>query len=396
MQLSRQANNAWERYLTGLEEIRHEIYGAVSAASPAGQREAHYLFHQAQAAAFQMAIAPRSGYPGFHTYFDPMFYTWAGLVPDFYYRSALKLDGARTYRIRGHRGTTRMLLLQVESGFWPDAPERMRTLGNYDIDALKVEPDGTFEIVVSATPHEGNWFPLDPQSRSNCILVREAFYDWEHEGATELSIELADGLPSGPWVEDEATYAERLDDALRCMRYPVRYFSGSITDNVVKAVGYHAFHAPTFGGGASSAATYNIAAYDLAPDEALIIESEIPDPKYWGVMLTDGWTQTVDYVFHQSSLNGHQARLDSDGKFRAVVSQRDPMVPNWLDPVDSLRGQVQVRWYYAQRAATPIARKVRFDEIRDYLPADTPSVGPDARAAALSVRRRAVHARYHR
>lgn len=387
---------AWAKYQLELQAIRHEIYAAASAQTPAGQLEAHYLFHQAQAAAFQMAIAPRSGYPGFHTYFDPMFYTWAGLVPDFYYRSALKLDGSRTYRIRGRRGNTRMLLLQVESAFWADPMERMHTLANCDIDDLKIEADGTFEIVVSASPHDGNWLPLDPGSRSNCILVREAFYDWAREQATELSIEVADGLPCGPWVLDEDAFIERLDDALRCMRYPVRHFSGSIIDDVVAKVGYHVFHAPKFGGGASSAAIYNIAAYDLAPDEALIIESDIPDPKYWGVMLTDGWTQTADYVFHQSSLNGYQAQLDSDGKFRAVVSQRDPLVSNWLDPVDSLRGQVQVRWYYAQRDATPTARKVRFDEIRDFLPADTRRVDPDARASALAERRRAVQARYHR
>ena len=33
----------------------------------------------------------------------------------------------------------------------------------------------------------------------------------------------------------------------------------------------------------------------------------------------------------QSSLNGHQAVLDPDGVFRAVISARDPGVPNWLD-----------------------------------------------------------------
>ena len=43
---------------------------------------------------------------------------------------------------------------------------------------------------------------------------------------------------------------------------------------------------------------------------------------------------TVDWVNRQSSLNDAQAHIDSDGRFRAVISQQDPGVPNWLDKGD--------------------------------------------------------------
>ncbi len=37
----------------------------------------------------------------------------------------------------------------------------------------------------------------------------------------------------------------------------------------------------------------------------------------------------------------HQAVLDADGKFRAVLALTDPVVPNWLDPVGNTRGKLQ-------------------------------------------------------
>lgn len=396
MHISPAMANAWTRYLEGLEEIRQMIYSSKFAATQSGQAEAHYLVYQAQACAFQMAIAPRPDYPAFFPYFDPLFYTWAGMVPDFCYRNVVRLDGSRKYRIWGKRGTTKMLLMQVQNGFWNDPQDQVKLLGNFDLDKLQTSPDGSFEIVASAQPQDGNWFELDPDSRNNCILVREAYYDWENEQAAELHIEVIDNKPSPPWVFDEKEFIERIDGAVRYMKYPIEFFTMSITQNIIDRVGYHSFYTPSFEGGASPAATYNMLAYDLGPDDALIIESEIPNPKYWGVLVTDNWTQTTDYVFHQSSTNGHQAVIDSDGKFRAVLSKQDPGVPNWLDPVDSLQGQIQVRWYYAERSALPTARKVPVNKVRDYLPLETPSVTLEERAALLGIRRRAAQRRYHR
>jgi hypothetical protein len=134
--------------------------------------------------------------------------------------------------------------------------------------------------------------------------------------------------------------------------------------------------------------------YELAPDEALIIETEIPVCKYWGIQLTDVFVATTEYVHHQSSLNGHQATLDSDGKFRGVVCSQDPGVPNWLDPVDNLHGTLFLRWYLADENKVPTVRKVRFDELRQHLPSDTPTVTSELRASQLRTRRDAALRRY--
>ena len=63
---------------------------------------------------------------------------------------------------------------------------------------------------------------------------------------------------------------------------------------------------------------------------------------------------TVDWMNHQSSLNGFQARRDADGKFRAVIARRDPHAPNWLDTGGRRRGFIVIRWLDNPEAPTVV------------------------------------------
>ena len=80
-----------------------------------------------------------------------------------------------------------------------------------------------------------------------------------------------------------------------------------------------------------------IGRWELEPDEALILEVEPPEGVYWSYSLGNPWWETIHYGRHQSSLNGHQAVVDSDGLLRVVLCGRDPGVANWLDTAVSQR-----------------------------------------------------------
>jgi len=126
--------------------------------------------------------------------------------------------------------------------------------------------------------------------------------------------------------------------------------------------------------GGNPRAGYMQMMYDIKAGEALIIEVDVPQARYWSAHLMDMWWQTTDYAYHHSSLNGHQARVDADGKVRIVLSIEDPGVPNWLDPVDNSHGIVQWRWYLTDRHPTPVVRSVPLAELGRHLPERTPSV----------------------
>ena len=83
----------------------------------------------------------------------------------------------------------------------------------------------------------------------------------------------------------------------------------------------------------------------------------------------------------------------SDGWFRAVISERDPGVPNWLDKADYPWGVIQMRWNRASEYPDPTIKKVPVADVRAHLPADTPVVTPEERAESLRRRREGAQLR---
>ena len=135
--------------------------------------------------------------------------------------------------------------------------------------------------------------------------------------------------------------------------------------------------------------------WDLADDEALIIEVTPPPALYWSLSIGNQWWETIDYARHQSSLNGHQAVLD-DGVFRAVVAHRDPGVANWLDTAGKRRGPGMVRWVRADAAPVPTTRVVAFDDLDAALPPSTPRVTDEERRRVMAARRAGIRRRFAR
>src|SRR5262245_52304258 len=140
--------------------------------------------------------------------------------------------------------------------------------------------------------------------------------------------------------------------------------------------------------------------YELAPDEALVIESFTPfEPMYIGMHLSNFWGESFDYANRITSLNGFQSERDPDGHIRYVIAHRDPGVPNWLDTTGHPEGFMAPRWAYFEKPAQEIwptisAVKVPFAEIRKHLPPTTRTVPPEERRAAIRIRQLHVQRRF--
>jgi hypothetical protein len=388
---------AWRAYQGDFETLRGQLYGSPPATDPADQVRAHRWLMQAQALAYNLVIAPDRSRPRFfvNTVFEPGIYDWILPNADFLYRYAF-VNGAGRYRISGRRGGSHFLEAQTIAGFFGD-PD-LKLLSTYDFDKLVRNADGHFEIIVSAERPADcpNWIAIDPARGNNTIIVREAFYDWNAEAKSELSIEALDP-PRSEGPPEEAEFIRRLGAASRFMRFCHRTFSGGLTQQVLDAVGTNRFllvdtskdeHA------SNPSAGYVPAVYDLQPDEALIIEVDAPKARYWNLHLGDVWWQVTDFTHHQSSLNGHQAIADSDGKVRIVIAAKDPGVANWLDPVGNPKGVALLRWYFTDSYPTPGARVVPASRVLAELPLDTVLVTPSQRREALAARQGAVLRRY--
>lgn len=147
-------------------------------------------------------------------------------------------------------------------------------------------------------------------------------------------------------------------------------------------------------GGLLAGQFYYEGAYEIADDEALIIEAKVPDRcLYYSMILTNEIYETVDWYNNHSSVNDTQATVDKDGILRIVVSAKDPGVPNWLDAAGHMRGLIQGRWADCDSHPVPQVRKVAVADVRNALAAGTGVVAPEQREQILRERRSALQQR---
>ena len=390
---------AWKLYYEKVERTRQAIYSSRFSGRPDVQRAANEYFLSLQAVAYTTFMAPRSAYPLFyvHSRYEPQIFGYGLLNPDFRYRGAT-VDGARTYRIWGRRGTTRFLDFQVDVA--PDGRSGPKSEPkNYRLDNFQAGSDGRFEIIASADPHPGNWIALPGSAPHVAISVREALYDWEHETLTELHIEVQDDKPLPGPLLSEQEFLQRLEVVGDMVGYIAENWGMMLVDLTLRmAEGQRnrfGWQKLPSSAGTNPNANYANCIYDLADDEALLIEFDAPTGLYWGIQLGDVYLRSTDAIYHQSSLNGHQALRSADGKIRIVLSKQDPGVPNWLDSVDNQLGIIQFRQYFTDAVVPlPKTRVVDKRKIVDFLPADTPRISPEQRGKSLRSRRLAMLRHY--
>jgi hypothetical protein len=279
--------------------------------------------------------------------------------------------------------------LQVAAG--------IRTLANGHADEWELGAGGSFELVLGGPPRARNWIPLDAGAR--WVFVRQFFYDWERELPAPLSIERLDDAPANApsGLLDPAFFARRLDAVATNVEASVDLWLGTVL--ALRKRYLNAFPEEAFGGTAMGAQKHQAAGtcyYRVAADEALVIEVPVPRARYWSIDLCNFWLESLDFASHQSSLNGHQAVVDGDGVFRAVVAHRDPGIANWLDPVGHAEGSMIYRWNLAEETPIPTIRSVPLAALGSALPAETTRVTPGERARVIAGRREGVRRRFER
>lgn len=316
-----------------------------------------------------------------------------GTNPDFIYGAA-SIDGAGCYVLSGERGSGLFVHLDIVAGGLGVMEPLGPSLGTLDFDSLTLDEHGRFSLLLSAerpADWTGDWHRLDPSARS--LSLRQACYDWGTGREARIAIERTD-KPHQPRQWSAPEIAERLAALAAYPRRLAGMALGFIQSQRDKGLWNVLEHDDWAGRGGVTGQHYYQGLFDLAPGQVLLLETDLPETVlYWNVQLSDMLWNSIDWMNRQSSLNGGQARIDTDGRFRAVIAMDDPGVPNWLDTGGNLQGAIMLRWTRASSGPAPSLRVIEAAALRDHLPADTPVIAPDERQRQLRARRRSVQMR---
>jgi hypothetical protein len=376
-------HDAWTRFVGRLGALGERLLGD---GFPSSERDrAEGFAHLADQAAMFLGWAVRHADP-YRPHFqrhNDLSGQWGGPNLDNVYKHA-RIDPAARYRITGTMYSCEDLILAVRVGFM-HMPE-WGTLAEVSASDLGIRQGDDFELLLGGERRDGGWIGI-PDGAS-MVSIREYYVDWRPLEPAVLTIECLDEPPP-PARLSPADLARRLDDAGTLIERSVDYWSRYMSDARASAP------ANEFGGGfrqdkGLAAARYDFCFYDLAGDEALVIESQVPDAAYWSFHLyADAWFEVPDRETRVTTRNHTQTAISDDGLIRLVVCGRDPGVANWLDSSDRPSGLVTFRWFWprSERRPAVTTRVVAIDDVAPTLPPDTPRVDPAGRAAELARRR---------
>ncbi|MGV0698710.1 hypothetical protein [Mycolicibacter sinensis] len=258
------------------------------------------------------------------------------------------------------------------------------------LDDLTPNPDGSYTITISPTPQPGNW--IDSGGATG-VWVRNTIGNWAANPGT-LTIDRTD-IPlssnTGYVPLSESGVASLLDRTatdlpvhnLTSQFFYTPYPGMPVLENGLTPV------MPADVNGSLPGQYLSIGGFDLQPGQALIIKEPTIAADYHNIQLFDSLTRMLPFQYSQTSLNNFQAVPDADGNTYYVISDTNPGVPNWLDTTGILKGGIFMR-FQGPTGALPSgpfeAQVVPVDSVRDYLPADTPTVTPEEFAEQLALR----------
>lgn len=275
---------------------------------------------------------------------------WGGDNADAFYQYA-PIDPARTYRVRGRKGDSVYLSLTVYGGP-DDGRYSERIVGSLNDRQISCAPDGAFEMILSPREHPGNWIRLEPDAV--CAITRDYLNDPGRGRRVEWSIECLDPAPG--YRLDDTDLARRFRAAATWVRQQADIAPIPLGEPNAFADPFPVPKA-TFGWAAGDAA-YVMGGFDLAEDEALVIDGRSPACAFWNICLWNQFLHTYNYDYDRVTINGSQVAYNDDGSWTLVVAHRDPGHPNWICTQGHRRGRIWGRWFLPADTPAPLETRV--------------------------------------
>ncbi len=336
-------HQAWNEFCDSLKSAGNNLYFG------AAPQDA---FNQAEGLRYLSRLT-RAGLEGFLEFSDPGFPILRHMVgptikmgadnPDNHYLNA-KISGDYEYKIIGKRNSIHYVGFFTQNGSYGTSGG-LQPCDVLEGTDLVLEDDGSFEVTLSKEKKGKNWLKIEDET--SLLMVRQTFMHRDTEVPIEARLETVNGKPH----PDNLT-SEHVNDSLNMAGLFVAgasHLFARWSNGFTK----HANKLPLFDpkvsndAGGDNSITYYHSYWQLAEDEALVVESTIPDCDHWNFQLNNYWMESLDYRYFQICVNKGNGVLQENGTVKVIVSAKDPKIPNtnWLDTAGHDQGTMCWRWY---------------------------------------------------
>lgn len=279
----------------------------------------------------------------------------------------IEIDGRSDYRIVGTRNTVHYASFLALASRIPDDvgsvprvapaeddlarfdPTMYRATGFLTSHDLEVCDDGTFEIILSAREHPGNWLRLEPDT--TFVMIRQTFRDRAAEVAMDLHVERLDPEPVRPVRPDEL--ARNLAIAAQNVVGTARRFIGWARQLSAAPNELTTIDAEYRNSGGSPDHLMYFGYWQLEPGEALVIAATLPPTDYWNFQACSWWAENFDnYEDDAGFVTTRNAVREPDGSVLLVLANEPVPIGNWIDVFGHHRGTMNLRLVHPDGVAS--------------------------------------------
>ena len=263
--------------------------------------------------------------------------------------------GGIDYEVSGNRGSVDHLSFTVLERL-PNG--RQKKVGYLNERELEADENGDFRFYFGPTKPAASDPWIQTGDTAGTMLVRQYIGDRASETLASYSVEVIGpaALAPLPHTSDAGLAASigGVKQALEGIGTLHRYVSPGLGDPPNE---FKLRNSDDFGADISSADNlYVIGTYEVEADEALLVEVEPLDVRFWNLAIENPWHESVDYRDRRTSRTHDAGRVDPDGLVRFVIAHTPTEHPNFLVTSGHRRGFMTFRWVGERDTKPPLPR----------------------------------------
>lgn len=318
----RTLGGTWDSFVDTLRKVGHDALA--SAPNDAERLDGlRFVLRQLAYREEQFIEFPRGTRPEFFEPESPTRKLFAD-CPDTIYRQVSVADGA-VYRLTGTRGDSPYISFTAYRAAVAD-----RVVADLHDGELEIADDGTFELTLGGPEQGTNWLDLGGAA---FVIIREYCHDRTNGDHATFDIEQVSPELGHRAELDVDTFTTALDiiglgltwvnDATVRLSEELRLRPNTMNEGAAELVSEMA---------GTPHNHYQLCYVQLDEGQALELELDPPDCRYWSVHLNNWWLESPEFRDGQSvCINDSQAERQGDGTVRMLVGPDDPGTGNWLD-----------------------------------------------------------------
>lgn len=345
-----QLSTSWDGFVDQLRALGHDALA--SAPNDADRIDGlRFILRQLAYREEQFVEFPRTATAEFFFPESPTRKIFAD-CPDTIYRQFSVAEGG-VYRITGTRGSTPYISFTAYRQGITD-----RVVADLHDGEITIDHDGTFDLTVGGPPLESNW--LDLGSDAAFVVIREYCHDrYTDQKATFVLDQLTPAPTHRAELETESfcgalgiiglglTWVNaatvRLAEELRMRPNQMNEAAAELVSEMAGTPHNH----------------YQLCFVDLEPGQAVELDLDPPDCRYWSVHLNNWWLESPEYRDGQSvCINDSQALREPDGTIKMLIGPDDPGTGNWLDTKGRTQTILLARYLLPEGELPPIVPRV--------------------------------------